>query len=159
MCSNSCVAYTGPFSECEVCPFCQAPRYHLRNSNKPQPVQRFYTIPLGPQLQALWHSPDGAKQMHYHNQHTAQILTELHKTNGVIKTYDDVFHGLEYLNAIRVGNIQEDDVLMMLSLDGAQLYHDKESDCWFFIWVILNQSPQLWCKKKKYYPWWVCSWA
>ena len=29
----------------------------------------------------------------------------------------------------------------MLSMDGAQLYHNKKSDCWIYIWIILDLAP------------------
>ena len=29
----------------------------------------------------------------------------------------------------------------MLSIDGAQLYRNKKSDCWLYIWIILNLAP------------------
>ena len=29
----------------------------------------------------------------------------------------------------------------MVSLDGAQLYEDKESDCWLYIWIVINLPP------------------
>ena len=32
---------------------------------------------------------------------------------------------------------------MQLSLDGAQLYRDKESDCWIFVYIIHNLPPEL----------------
>ena len=36
----------------------------------------------------------------------------------------------------------------MLSLDGCQLYEHKTSDCWIYIWVILDLPPDLRYKKK-----------
>ena len=35
--------------------------------------------------------------------------------------YDDIFNGLEYLQAIHHGNVNKDTVTLLLSLDGAQL--------------------------------------
>jgi hypothetical protein len=49
MCLNSCIAYTGPFSELESCPICNKSCF---DSNR-QPCQVVNTIPIGPQLQAL----------------------------------------------------------------------------------------------------------
>ncbi|KAF9535164.1 hypothetical protein CPB83DRAFT_730467, partial [Crepidotus variabilis] len=58
MCPQSCLAYTGPFLADELCSTCREPRYNqymLRVSNGKKRVsrQRFYTMPLGPQLQAI----------------------------------------------------------------------------------------------------------
>ncbi|KAJ7220422.1 hypothetical protein B0H12DRAFT_1031662, partial [Mycena haematopus] len=70
MCRNTCMAYTGPFSERTTCPFCGAPRIDPI-SGAPQ---EFYTMPLGPQLQALYRSSESAKDMHYRREKTQEIL-------------------------------------------------------------------------------------
>jgi len=67
MCVNSCIAYTGPLEKLESCPQCYEPRYQptpeCNEDNDDQdeeiehvkvPHQQFSTLPLGPQLQALW---------------------------------------------------------------------------------------------------------
>ena len=61
MCPNSCVAYTGPYANLETCPKCGESRFDpiklaASDGKKKVPRQKFHTIPLGPQLQALWHS-------------------------------------------------------------------------------------------------------
>jgi len=40
----------------------------------------------------------------------------------------------------------------MLSLNGAQLYEHKASDCWIYIWVIFDHAPHLQYKKKHVLP-------
>lgn len=42
---------------------------------------------------------------------------------------------------IDIGNIKQDDLVLMMSFDGAQLYANKASDCWIFIWVIFDRAP------------------
>jgi hypothetical protein len=79
-------------------------------------------------------------------------MATLHANGYQLPVLDDVFHGLEYLDAVRAGQISDDDILLMYSIDGAQLYRDKESDCFFSIWVILNLSPDLRYKKKYILP-------
>jgi len=37
---------------------------------------------------------------------------------------------------------------VQLSLDGAQLYQDKDSDCWIFVYIIHNLAPELRYHKK-----------
>jgi hypothetical protein len=51
MCSNSCIAYTGPLSKLDTCTECGAPRL---NPLMKKADQHLFTIPLGPQLQAQW---------------------------------------------------------------------------------------------------------
>src|SRR6266704_5251237 len=150
MCPNSCIAYTGPFATLDGCPNtkCQLPRYENVKGKK-QARKQFSTIPLGPMLQALWRTPGGADRMQYWNSKTNKIMQQLNHNHGVIPIYEDIFHGLEYINAVHAGKINPDDTLIFFSLDRAQLYCDKQSDCVFAIWVILNLSPDI-CYKKKY---------
>ncbi|KAF9223047.1 hypothetical protein BS17DRAFT_796200 [Gyrodon lividus] len=49
--------------------------------------------------------------------------------------------GWDYLGAVLDGDIKENDIVVMASLDGAQLYEDKDSDCWIYVWIIVNLSP------------------
>lgn len=39
------------------------------------------------------------------------------------------------------GLLDKNDTILMLSFDGAQLYKNKASDCWMYIWIIVNLSP------------------
>lgn len=39
-------------------------------------------------------------------------------------------------------------MVLLLSIDGAQLYQSKHSDCWIYIWVILDHAPDMYYKKK-----------
>ena len=57
MCFNSCVGFTGPFSEMADCPYCSEPRYDqhkLVKTKKKVPRKVFTTFALGPQVQARW---------------------------------------------------------------------------------------------------------
>jgi len=67
MCPNSCMAYTGPWKDREDCPMCGEQRYKpvLGPRGRRIVKQKFYTLPIGPQLQALWRSPEGGKGMKY----------------------------------------------------------------------------------------------
>ncbi|KAH7917471.1 hypothetical protein BV22DRAFT_989347, partial [Leucogyrophana mollusca] len=58
----------------------------------------------------------------------------------------------EYLNAVQQGDIKDTDTVLMLSMDGAQLYQNKQSDCWIYIWILLDLSPDLRYKKKYILP-------
>ncbi|KIL55130.1 hypothetical protein M378DRAFT_91369 [Amanita muscaria Koide BX008] len=158
MCPNGCVAFTGLFATDVLCPKCETPRYQektvarKKNSTIQVPHKRFYTLPLGPQLQALWRTAMGAEKMEYRHRKTVEISNQLIETNGVVPVFGDVFHGSEYLEVVRAGNINEHDTAILFSLDGAQLYRSKESDCWFFVWIVLNLAPELQYKKKHILP-------
>jgi hypothetical protein len=47
----------------------------------------------------------------------------------------------DYLGAVLDRDFKQNDIVLMVSLDGAQLYKSKQLDCWMYVWVILNLSP------------------
>lgn len=125
MCVNSCIGYTGPYAELDSCPHCRESRYELGKNGQPskKPRKQFSTIPLGPQLQALWRTPEGAQSLHYRQKCTESILEELQENGGArTSASKDFFDGYDYLNAVKKGRITEDDMVLVLSIDGAQLY-------------------------------------
>ncbi|KDQ13164.1 hypothetical protein BOTBODRAFT_160772 [Botryobasidium botryosum FD-172 SS1] len=151
MCVNSCIGFTGPFAELDSCPECHESRYDpisLQASGTKVSRQKFHTIPIGPSLQALWRSPESATSMKYRRENTRATLEAIRQSQGVIDSYSDYIHGEEYLHAVQDGRISEYDMVLMLSVDGAQLYRSKQSDCWIFIWVILDLAPESRYKKR-----------
>ena len=65
-----------------------------------------------------------------------------------MEEYNDVLHGKDLIEAFRDGRIGEDDIVLMFSIDGAQLYAKKVSACWIYIWVLFNLAPERRYKKK-----------
>ena len=56
----TCLAYTGVFAPLSVCPFCGENQYKQQHHNIGDPkvaCRQFVTLPIGPQLQALWQHP------------------------------------------------------------------------------------------------------
>ncbi|KAF8833937.1 hypothetical protein BDN67DRAFT_992757 [Paxillus ammoniavirescens] len=127
MCCNTCHAFTGPYSTLDECYICQTSRWNEkklqgRNRCVKVPAQQFTTILL--------------------------VLDELRELNGAIPIVDDVVMGWDYLGTVLDSDIKKHhNIVLMVSLDGAQLYESKESDCWMYVWVILNLSPQKWYHK------------
>ena len=155
MCSDTCIAFTGPFSILEHCPLCRKPRYKEQQpsaKNPKIPNRIFHTIPLGPQIQALRSSPDGFGDMLYSVNQTEKVQDRLQGSENIMPFYDDFFSGIDYLNAVSEEKIKNGDTILLFSLDGAQLYEHKQSDCWIYIWVILNLSPDKHYKKKHVLP-------
>ena len=144
MCVDSHVAFTGPFAHLENCPRCSQSRYDeakLAKSGGKKKVPRkvFTTFPIGPQLQARWRSPETAEKMHYRRRKTQDILQARDQDEDYV--FDDVLCGSDYLDAVEDGRIKEHDTVVMLSIDGAQLYRNKKSDCWIYIWILLDLAP------------------
>ena len=89
MCPKVCVAYTGPFAELEACPVCGEPRYdpillHKSHGRTERPQQQFHTMPVGPQLQALYRSIETAHLMGHRHRRTEEILAH-RDHNGNVK--------------------------------------------------------------------------
>ncbi|KAF8219355.1 hypothetical protein L208DRAFT_1551651, partial [Tricholoma matsutake] len=78
---------------------------------------------------------------------TANLLAQCHTDNG-IQDYDDVCCGSEYLDHVESGQISENDMLLVLSMDGARLYRNKESDTWFSIATLLDFAREI-CHMKE----------
>jgi len=145
MCCNTCIAYTGPFTHLDTCPTCGTSRWkeeRLQGTHGQSKIaaQTFTTIPIGPQLQALYRNKDSAIDMDYLRQRTEEVLQQIQETGG-IPVVNDIAMGWDYLGAVLDGDIKSHDIVVMVSLDGAQLYDSKESDCWIYIWIIVNLPP------------------
>ncbi|KAG2741517.1 hypothetical protein P692DRAFT_20653645, partial [Suillus brevipes Sb2] len=70
MCIDSCVGFAGPFMDLVHCPKCGKSRYDETRLQETGgrvkvPVKQFPTLPVGPQLQALYRDPDSAASMHW----------------------------------------------------------------------------------------------
>jgi hypothetical protein len=146
MCQNSCIGFTGPFENLDRCAICDTPQWNDATAELPVNLRvshsRFPTLPLGAQNQALYRDPTSAMNMRYLWEKTQELLNNLRNSEtGKIPIIEDIAMGWDYLGAILDGDIKENDVIVMASLDGAQLFKYKESDCWIYIWVILNLAP------------------
>ena len=133
MCVESCIAFTGPFSKLESCPKCSEPKYDqfcLEASSGAEkiPRQEFHTILIEPQIQALYRNPESVKHAHYLREERSKVLAEI-KQHGSLRVYNDILHGSDIIEAFQDGQIGEDDIILMFSIDGAQLYAKKASAC------------------------------
>ena len=156
-CINTCIAYTGPFTDRDTCLYCNEPRYDLEllaasDGNKKVPRRQFYTIPIGPLLQAFYRNPEGALDMLHRANEIKKILEELETNGNTPRHWEDVYWGSDHMERVKSGEIKDDDILLMLSIDGAQLYQSKQSDCWIYIWVIFNLAPNKRYKKHFVFP-------
>ena len=153
MCINTCVAYTGPFLDLEACPICSEPWYDQfcfdsSDGRDRIPRQEFHTILIGLQLQVLYREPKSAMHAHYMRMEQLHIIADIdHK--GFLDKYSDVIHDSSLIEAFQDGCIREDDIALLFSINGAQLYAKKASACWIYISVLLNLSPAR-CYKKRH---------
>ena len=151
MCIHSCIGYTGPFSDLTQCPQCgkmcwDEAKLDATNGRVKIPAKRFTTLPLGLQLQALYQNPESARDMQYLYQRIQQVLDEYEEKNK-ISIINDIAAGWDCLGSSLAGNIGENTIIIMASLDGFQAYKAKDSNCWLYIWVVINLAPdKRYCK-------------
>ena len=97
MCKNSCIAFTRPLSTLDACSECNTPCLDPLTKNADL---HLYTIPPGPQLQALWQDEESVKRMNYHQEKTQEIIIELQKNRRSLSQFTDFLHGSEYLHEV-----------------------------------------------------------
>jgi hypothetical protein len=146
MCVRSCAGFTGPFTDLERCPYCGEPCYEQKDleesdGERKVPRQVFTTFPVGPQLQAHWKHPQTAKDMYYRWEKTQEMKEERRRSDDPLDIYDDILCGKAYIDLVDEGTIGEYDTVLMLSIDGAQLHEHKESNCWIYIWILVDLGP------------------
>ncbi|KAJ7124579.1 hypothetical protein C8R43DRAFT_1135534 [Mycena crocata] len=108
MCINTCLGFTGPFADAEFCHICGEAQYDPKYAGAKVPRKQFHTIPLGPQLQAIHHSPEAAEQIKYCKECTDRILAELAANNRVhVSAYKDFMDGKDYIDAVIDQRIRE----------------------------------------------------
>jgi hypothetical protein len=72
---------------------------------------------------------------------TQDLLRGQANGNETPDDLDDILCGEAYLNLVDSTEIREYDSVLMLSIDGAQLYKSKKSDCWIYIWILVDLAP------------------
>ena len=90
MCTNSCLAFTGPQESLDACSHCNEPRYC---SGTTKPWKWFTTIPIGPVLQVMYSSQEIASCMHYLERKLAENVEHARPNEGILDTYDDTASG------------------------------------------------------------------
>jgi hypothetical protein len=154
MCINGCHAFTGPFADLQSCHVCLEPRYdpeEFASTGKEVPRQQACTMPLGPQLQALRRSPQGAQAVLYRDRKITEIIEAFNAANSDLELiFDDIFAGNHIMDLCET--LTEDDITVVFSIDGAQLYQNKKSDTWIAIWIVMDYNPTTRYKKKRFFP-------
>ena len=148
MCPNTCLAYTGPFETLEACTRCKQPRF---DESTKKPRQKFYTLPIGPVVQAMKRQTITCEKMDYFSKRTQEALKELLE-KGIVEQLDDICCGTDILKQVHSGKIKKNDTVLMMSFDGAQIYRNKISDCWIYIWVFISLAPDERYRKKYVIP-------
>jgi hypothetical protein len=88
--------------------------------------------------------------MKYRAEESQRLFTSMFENGGRIPVYEDFIHGADYIRILP--NIGDHDTVLLFSIDGAQLYASKQSDCWIYIWVVMDLSPDRRYKKSHVLP-------
>ena len=153
MCVNSCIAYTGPFEDLRECPHCGESRYKALGDEQEDvpenraPRERLTSLLPSSVLQSFWRCGKTAQDMMY-LWLASQDLIQKTPVGTPPKSYTDVHCGSRLLKAFRDRVIGPNDTVLTFSIDGAKLYRNKDSDCWIFIWLVENLSPDKRFKKR-----------
>jgi hypothetical protein len=67
--------------------------------------------------------------MHYLEKQLMKISEHLSTHNGQMEYYNDTACSCDLLQAWASGQFNKDDIVLQVFIDGAQLFHDKASDC------------------------------
>jgi hypothetical protein len=158
MCIKGCVGFTGPYKDLERCPHsgCGEHRYdqmvlQVSKGKKRVARRQFYSLLVGPQLQAQWADPATATAMRYAVEQLKISLAEV-QAHGHVSSFKDFTSGSALLERFAKGLISEDDILLLFSADGAQLYRHKDSDTWMATFTILNLPPDMRYKMSRMLP-------
>ncbi|KAJ3924487.1 MAG: hypothetical protein NXY57DRAFT_325523, partial [Lentinula lateritia] len=137
-----------PFQDHESCPRCSTTRYDPITN---EPRQQFYTLPIGPYIQMLYRDSKTAELLGYFGERLQSILYQVQRGEP-IEEFDDICCGKDVIEALSCGKISLNDIFLMVSMDGAQLYRMKTSDSWLYIWILVGFSPDRRYKKKYIVP-------
>ena len=127
--------FTGPFSKLQSCPVCSSERYEtVMQGNKLifMPHKQALTIPVVPQIQAQYWSQEGAWNTGHQSWVMEPMLTRL-CAGGSIKSYNNMYSSSILIDVAMCGDLTPSDTNLMLSIDSAQLYESKQSDCWIYM--------------------------
>jgi hypothetical protein len=76
-------------------------------------------------------------------------MKELAESGGEkVTPYRDFFDGSDYWDAVVNGHIKDNDMVLAMSFDSAQLYRNKISDTWIWIWILMDCDIKERYKKK-----------
>jgi hypothetical protein len=153
MCSNGCYAFTGPLANLDKCPECKEDRFSIGPHGKRVAKKQAFKIPITPQIQMRWRTAASSRNMQHGWRELKKNFELTVANNGVFPgSSHDVFTGTALLEQYEQGLVQRYDTMLMFSMDGAQVYSNKDSDTLIGTWNFMNYPPDLRYKKKNCAP-------
>lgn len=142
---NTCCAYTDDYSILTKCPFCNKERYQteFHQNQQCKPCRQFAHFPIIDRLRIQYQDATQAKALLYRAEYTSRCG---YHTDGKI---GDVFDGQHYKDLVKKGHFQEkQDIALMVSIDGFQIFKQKTDDCWVLLFINTNLPPEQRVKKE-----------
>jgi Transposase family tnp2 len=128
-CKNSCIAYTGIYSELETCPFCSEPRYNKHHI----PRRTFDLIPIVHRLRLQFANSLRAEALREYSQSLQNLPWD-----GVRDYWDSKLHG-EHKNK---GFFEDPrDIALAFSTDGLAFFTVGTDSVWPLLLINLNLRP------------------
>ena len=90
--------------------------------------------------------------MQHRQRRMEEILERLVKTAEKLDEISDIYEGSDFWDAYCQGCIGKNDICIIFSIDGAQLFEHKASNCWIYIWILIDVAPNKWYKKRYILP-------
>jgi hypothetical protein len=130
VCPNECVAFIGDLADVDKCPSCHANRFNERG----KPARVFAYIPVVPQLQRIFASPDRAEWVRWAGEHAA--------TPGVVK---DITESAGWKKFMVDSGIFADirNLGLAFCADGINPFGRSAHSTWPLMLSVLNFPPHL----------------
>lgn len=143
MCINSCCAFTGQFVNDLLCRWCGQDRFITENqfsqNKNPRKVASFF--PLLDRFKLQFSNSQRVKALRYRNEY---VTSENYDNN-----IGDLFNGNLYKELVDDGYFSnEQDIALIGSTDGYQIFKQKTDDCWIVMFINSNLSPSERVKKQ-----------
>jgi hypothetical protein len=143
-CVNSCIAYTGPYANELVCPYCPEARYkpNPRNPTRLIPRRYFVYLPIIPRLANLFLDPEMARRLRYRTKPRPNSITDI---------FDGTYYRSLLGRRVTVGAetlehkyfSKPTDVALGLSTDGFGPFKSRKQTCWPLILFNYNLHPSI----------------
>ncbi len=131
-CINSCVAFTGTFTNEDHCPVCKEPRY--RSDKTARKSTAYWSLINS--LRVQYKDKARAETLRYRHIYTSAHEYTLGNQIG------DVFDGFRYKTLVSLGFFPDArDIALLASTDGYQIFRQKRDDCWIILLINANLPP------------------
>jgi len=136
-CINSCVAYTGGYTDLNACPKCGYARWRMRQNGTHQPYQQYMYMPLADRLKYQYTCRQRARIL----QSYCHPFFDQPRGHAVLT---DWWSGRRYRDLRHQGHFQETtDIALQLLLDGVQLVERGNHSSTPVILINYNLPPAL----------------